>query len=156
MAPCWIDQRHRRGWASAWISLTQGKAAPPIAARDRPLVTAAPVPPAGLRAPLSNVSAKGKALVHAAGRVVESDPILRAKASELLKLLKERGYPNPDLLRPLLAHRLWPLNLACAGDWEARFSSFDKDAEAALEAISHPLLADFEEAFRAVYAVAYD
>jgi|GEM_PF-1857088 len=129
---------------------------PPIAACDRPLVTAAPVPPAGLRAPFSNVSAKGKALVHAAGRVVESDPILRAKASELLKLLKERGYPHPDLLRPLLAHRLWPLNLACAGDWKPGCSRFNTDAEAALKAISHPLLADFEEAFRAVYAVAYD
>jgi len=74
----------------------------------------------------------------------------------MLKLLKERGYPHPYLLRPLLAHRLWPLNAACAGDWKPGFSSFDKDAEDALEAISHPQLADFEEAFREVYAVAYD
>lgn len=128
----------------------------PIAVRDRPLVTAAPAPPAGLRAPFSNVSAKGKALVHAAGRVVESDPTSRGKAGDMLKLLKERGYPHLDLLPPLLAHRLWPLNPACAGDWKPGCSRFNADAEAALEAISHPLLADFEEAFRAVYAVAND
>ncbi|MFL0669873.1 MAG: hypothetical protein ACJLS3_00125 [Erythrobacter sp.] len=74
----------------------------------------------------------------------------------MLKLFKDRGYPRLDLLRPLLAYRLWPLNPACAGDWKPGFSSFDKDAEAALEAISHPQLADIEEAFRAVYAVAND
>jgi hypothetical protein len=128
----------------------------PLTALDKIFANVSPIHPRGLRAPFSDASGKGKGILRAAQCIIASDPKLRGKVGELLKPLKKRGYPHPDLLGPLLAHRLWPLNVACAGDWKPGFSRFDTNAEAALGAISHPLLLDFQEAYRAIYAVAYN